>query len=280
MNNETSNINDGPPENHGRIITFPPPAAPEAKQARPQPLTREILTGVLLQADNLADVEILPRENLCGTWFRQGDLGFVFGERGLGKTWFSLDLARGLAEGRAVGPWPVTKPRRVLYVDGEMPLDEIRARNAALRKGDGPLFVLNHEWVFQRVGRVLNLSDRDVQRALLELCEAEKIEALVLDNLSCLFSGVAENDADAWEMVQPWLLDLRRRKIAVVLVHHANRAGQHMRGTSKREDAAFWVVRLDGVPEPAKNSEGARFISRFTKARQGTRRETEPLQWA
>lgn len=87
------------------------------------------------------------------------------------------------------------------------------------------------------------------------------------------------DDADSWELVLPWLLDLRRHKIAVIIVHHANRGGQHMRGTSKREDAAFWVLRLDSVPDHSRESDGARFISRFTKARQGSREELEPLDW-
>jgi hypothetical protein len=267
------------PQPNDRVHVYPKPA-PEteaAAQNNRRTLTREVLTESLLAADNLASVEIMPRENLCGTWFRQGDLGFIFGERGLGKTWLALDLARGLAEGRAVGPWPVTKPRRVLYTDGEMPLDGIRDRNASLYQCHGPLFILNHEWLFQKTGAVLNLSDKGAQASLLAMCEAEKFEVIILDNLSCLFSGIAENDADAWELVLPWLLELRRRKIAVGIIHHAGRAGTHMRGTSRREDAAFWVLRLDAMPDKA--GDGARFISRFTKARQGTREETEPLEW-
>ena len=52
----------------------------------------------------------------------------------------------------------------------------------------------------------------------------------------------------------------------------------NMRGTSRREDAAFWVLRLDAMPDHTKEGDGARFISRFTKSRQGTREETEPLE--
>jgi len=52
-----------------------------------------------------------------------------------------------------------------------------------------------------------------------------------------------------------------------------------MRGTSRREDAAFWVLRLDGVTDTSREGEGARFITRFTKTRQGTREEIEPLEW-
>lgn len=244
-----------------------------------RPITKEILSAALLSTNKLATIEIPPRENLCGSWFKQGDLGFIFGERGLGKTWLTLDLATGLANGRKVGPWEVPKSRRVLYVDGEMPLDGMRDRLAALEGTADSLLVLNHEWLFQDKGCVLNLSGGQAQSAIVGLCESERIEVLILDNLSCLFSGMKENEADAWEIVLPWLLELRRRKVAVIIVHHSGRAGTHMRGTSRREDAAFWVMRLDATPDNVGGGDGARFISRFTKTRQGTREETEPLQW-
>lgn len=269
----------------GSVVEYPKPA-PTGSPSVEKPdrsgfrgISEEILTDAILSADGLADIAVPQRENICGTWLRQGDLGFVFAERGLGKTWLALYLARSLAEGRNVGPWPVMKRRRVLLVDGEMPLDGIRERNTSLRTGDGELYVLNHEWLFQKSGCVLNLSHAITQVALFRLCLAQQFELVVLDNLSCLFSGLVENDADSWEQVLPWLLDLRRHKVAVIVIHHANRSGQNMRGTSKREDAAFWVLRLDGVSDHSKESEGARFVSRFTKARQGTRDELEPLEW-
>lgn len=243
-------------------------------------ITADLLGAAMLAANSLGNIQIVSRENICSSWLRQGDLGFVFGERGVGKTWFGLDLARGIAEGRKIGPWDVPKSRKVLYVDGEMPIDEVRQRDASLRQGDGDLHFLNHEWLFEKTGVVLNLCDRSTQSALTTCCRTNNIEVLVLDNLSCLFSGMEENKADAWELVLPWLLQFRREKITVIMFHHANRGGQQMRGTSRREDAAFWVIRLDAVSEHNREGEGARFVSRFTKARQGKRSEIEPLEWA
>jgi hypothetical protein len=80
-----------------------------------------------------------------------------------------------------------------------------------------------------------------------------------------------ENEADSWELVNNWLLDLRRRKIAVVIVHHAGRSGE-MRGTSKREDNVFWIIALDDARKDADDKRGARFVSRFTKPA-GTRKK-------
>ena len=233
----------------------------------------------VLSSDTLDALEIPPRECLVGSWWKQGAQGFIFGQRGLGKTWLSVYLARCLAEGRDCGPWAITKSRRVLYVDGEMPLDGLRERDRALRQStDSPLFFLSHEQHFRLTGRGLNLTDRTAQAALLAACEEHRAEVVFLDNLSCLFSGMPENDADGWEAVLPWLLTLRRKGIAVCIVHHSGRNGANMRGTSKREDASSWVMRLD-APSVADDTVGARFIGRFTKKREGEEAEAGPWQW-
>ncbi len=101
---------------------------------------------------------------------------------------------------------------------------------------------------------------------------------MVLDNLSTLASGMKENDSFAWEQVNNWLLQFRRHKIAVIMVHHAGRNGE-ARGTSKREDAAFWVMALDDAKKHADDKSGARFISRFTKPSRNTQEEVPAYEW-
>ena len=112
---------------------------------------------------------------------------------------------------------------------------------------------LNHELLFERTGKVLNITKPEVQQAITQHCVGRGVKVLILDNLSTLASGMRENEADSWELVNPWLLDLRRRKIAVVIIHHAGRSGE-MRGTSKREDNVFWIIALDDARENAETS--------------------------
>ena len=45
-------------------------------------------------AGKLAEVQIPPRAPIVGNWLMAGDLGFIFGARGLGKTWLAMLLAR------------------------------------------------------------------------------------------------------------------------------------------------------------------------------------------
>lgn len=227
----------------------------------------------------LAKLNVPQREPILGGWFRQGDLGFIYGKRGLGKTWLAMLIARACAEGGNVSDWKVHVARRVLYVDGEMPLDSIRERDAALSGTlvEGMLY-LQHEALFHLTGQVLNLTSSTVQAALLEKCKQDKIEILFLDNLSCLFTGIKENDADAWELVLPWLLDLRRNRIAVVFIAHAGRNG-FMRGTSRREDAAFWMIELTEAGEAGETQNGAKFVTRFVKNRNSTEEECPAMAW-
>ena len=208
----------------------------------------------IVTAEELHQIELPHHALLLDTWFAEGDLGFLFAARGVGKTHLALGIARALAEGTSIGPWRAVRQTSVLYVDGEMNAEQIRDRDAALKKCSGDLYYLNHELLFERTERTLNLAKRDCQEAISIVCKRRNIKVLILDNLSTLFSGVAENENDDWEKVLPWLLDLRRHNIAVMIVHHAGRGGTHMRGASRREDSAVWVIRLEDAIDAAAES--------------------------
>ena len=227
----------------------------------------------------LKSVGIPSRRKIIGDWFCEADLGFIFAPRGLGKTWFSLGMATAITGKETFGPWPVHDHAPVAYLDGEMPCESLEGRMAGMG-ADEELMVLNHEALFHTTGKVLNLTDPEAQDSITRLCLQRGIKVLILDNLSCLFTGIRENEADAWEAVLPWLLTLRRHRVAVMIVAHSGRDGKNMRGTSRREDAAFTVIRLDEVSDKgAERKHGARFISRFTKDR-NSRVEQPAYEWS
>ena len=219
----------------------------------------DALNESVVTSSELRDLHLTPRKKLLGDWFCEGDLGFIFAFRGVGKTWFGLGLAQALSTGSWLGEWQAHEPVKMLYVDGEMPPDLMRDRFDGLLASNSKLEFLNHEILFERTCKVLNIASRDIQDAITKRCINTGVKVLILDNLSTLASGMKENEADSWEKVNPWLLDLRRRKIAVIIIHHAGRSGE-MRGTSKREDNVFWIIALDDAKKNADDKRGARFV--------------------
>jgi hypothetical protein len=265
---------------HKAVVPFPKQPAPDfsdepsdvrdsevEKQSEAEKI-RNAIEASVCSGSQLLEVELPERAKVVGEWLREGDYGLVFGHRGLGKSWMGLGLAVAIATRGSFGPFESHVAWPVLYVDGEMVLSVIRERIIALHRScPENLHVLSHEMLFHQEQATLNLARFDHQEAVLELCLQKQIRVLILDNLSCLMSGLKENDADSWESVKLWFLRLRRHRIAVVLINHSGRSGKDLRGTSKREDDAFWIMRLEEPGDEKCEVRGARFVSRFTKNR-------------
>jgi hypothetical protein len=243
-----------------------PPPEPEPA---PEPSWQDAMRQGQCSSQELSSLDIAQRPLLIDQWCKAGDLGFIFASRGLGKTWQAMHLAHGLATGQDVGPWKIHAQVKVLYLDGEMPPADVKERDRVLGQPTQNLVYINHELLFERAGKIMNLANQEFQNATLQFCIDNSFKVLFLDNLSCLASGVDENTAIDWEKILPWLLRLRRAHITVIFIHHAGRNNQ-MRGSSKREDPAFWVLRLD-LPNDPEDKPGAHFISHFTKWRSALR---------
>ncbi|HXM29776.1 MAG TPA: AAA family ATPase [Chthoniobacterales bacterium] len=223
----------------------------------------------LISSIELSEMDVPLRSQLLGGWCKAGDLGFIFGDRGCGKTWLVGSIACYAAKGVPLIDWIINRAWNVLWIDGEMPLADFKDRVIGLL--DPPrknLSILHHEHFFDQGLGSLNLASKITQDALLLLCLENHTQLLIIDNLSCLFSGMLENDSEEWEKVLPWLLELRRMGITVIIVHHASRSGT-MRGTSKREDSAAWVIKVEAIIGKDDAQNEARFSTTFTKQRSG-----------
>ena len=47
------------------------------------------------------------------------------------------------------------------------------------------------------------------------------VDMVVLDNIATLCRTGKENESQSWQTMQAWLLELRRRGMTVLLIHHA-----------------------------------------------------------
>lgn len=215
----------------------------------------------------LAKMEFKAREVFLEPWLHSQDLCMVFAARGIGKTHFSLAGAYAMATGGTFAKWKAPKPRRVLYLDGELP-GIVMQRRLLMHCPDvepQPGFLRIFTPDLLPDGRGLpDLSTYEGQEAVEAMIEPDT-EVVIVDNLSCWARSGRENEAESWLPVADWILSLRRRGLAVVLIHHAGKGGQQ-RGTSKREDLLDVVIGLSR-PKDYDPSQGAVFVAEFTKAR-------------
>lgn len=222
--------------------------------------------------------ELPAREEILSPWLVSQSLNMVYAWRGVGKTFLALNIAYAVATGGKFLTWEAEKPRKVLYIDGEMPGPALQERLAAI--------VSASEQVAE-VG-MLNLVTPDLQRACMpDLATIEgqnaidatigDSELIVIDNLSCLVRrGGRENEAESWLTVAEWALAKRAQGKSVLFIHHAGKNGQQ-RGTSKREDLLDTVICLKRPPD-YNPTDGAVFEIHYEKARNLHGKETDPLE--
>ena len=222
-------------------------------------------------------LDVPQREMLLAPILPERSLAMLYAPRGIGKSWLGLSMALTVASGGSLLRWNAPKARRVLYVDGEMPLPDLQARLRLIATGLGRDLAQN---TFQMLAaddteHGINLASSEGQRALEE--NLDGVDLLVLDNLSTLTTG-GEGASDAWLPMQNWLLRLRRKGIAVLLIHHAGVNGRQ-RGTSRREDALDTVIALRR-PNDYSPAQGARFEVHIEKARTLVGEEAVPFEAA
>lgn len=235
-----------------------------------------------ISAIDLADFlsrDIPAREMLLGPWLPMSGIAMVYAPRGIGKTWFAIYTALAVASGGEFLGWKAPTPKRVLYIDGEMPALSLQERLAVgvaagyEAKHPGSLNIVTPD--MQPDFRPMpDLSTLEGQ--LLIDPHAENADLIVVDNIATLCRSGKENEGESWLSAQGWALRMRAMGKSVLFVHHAGKSGQQ-RGTSRREDVMDTVIALrysksDDVPQ------GARFELHFEKNRGFYGDESKPRE--
>jgi putative DNA primase/helicase len=251
----------------------------EAREPEPTKEEAPACKLVVVNVHDLLALDLPERGHvLCPVIPEQG-LAMLYAPRGLGKTWAGLSIAYAVASGqKAFGRWEAPRPRRVLYLDGEMPANAMRDRFASIVAGydaEPPdpdyLRLLTPDL---QPDFMPNLAKEEGQAAVAPLLEG--VELVVVDNLATLGRHGRENEAESWTPLQTWILALRRQGKSVLLIHHAGKGG-NQRGTSAREDVLDTVIALRR-PEDYEAEEGARFEVHLEKARGVCGPEARPFE--
>jgi putative DNA primase/helicase len=231
-----------------------------------------------LTAAEFLKLELAPREKIIGPWLPEKGLVMIYSPRGVGKTLLGMTSAYAIAAGDGFLGFKIEAPRKVLYLDGEMPAQTMQERLAAIVAGFSKQPPTNEHF------RIL-ISDLS-QVGLPDLATPEgqawidtqigDAEVLVADNMSTLVRSGKENEAEGWLPVQNWVLRHRRAGRAIILLHHAGKGGAQ-RGTSRREDVLDSVISLRR-PSDYSPEQGARFEVHFEKTRGFYGDEAQPFE--
>lgn len=228
--------------------------------------------------DLLSDDTIKPRQQLCGPWLLERGFSMVFAPTGVGKSWFTMGVAAAVAGGGTFGHWSAPEPRRVLYIDGEMDVSDLKTRFQSIvgaaenanTKGiaENLLLYARHD---QPEGDTSfpDFGEDDEADRIVKLVGGVRPQLVVLDNLSTLATVDDDNAAEAWDPFLKLLQRIKATGAAVLVVHHANKNGETYRGSSKTVVMFDALVRLRPDPRPCVMG-GAAFLLDFTKTRMQT----------
>jgi putative DNA primase/helicase len=231
-----------------------------------------------LSAAEFLELELPVREMVLGPWLPEKGLALIHAFRGIGKTHLALSIAYAVACGGSLLGFRASAPRKVLYLDGEMPAKTMQTRLAATIAGFGPqppdpsyFRILSSD--ITEAG----LPDLGTKEGQAEIdAVIRDAEFITMDNISTLVRSGKENEAEGWLPVQGWALAHRRAGRSLLFVHHDGKTGLQ-RGTSRREDVLDTVI---GLRRPTDYSpdQGARFEVHYEKARGLYGEDAQPFE--
>jgi hypothetical protein len=212
--------------------------------------------------------ELPPLDPLLGDLFTTTSRIMLVGPTGLGKTTILMAAGFVMADGTDFLHWRGGgKPRRVLYIDGEMSRRLFRSRidDAARRHGNRP----SGFYAFSREDfeEMPPLDTEPGQKYIDHVIEAlGGIDMLMLDNIQALTMGDLR-DPESWRRVLPWMRQLTARGIGQTWAHHTGHNEDRAYGDKGREWQLDTVILLETIERPDTD---IAFAMKFPKARERT----------
>lgn len=208
---------------------------------------------VMVDGDAFMLERIQPRKVLCRTMNKKEAIIYaksinqIFAWRGNGKTCLGLGLTWAFATGGSFLNFEVPAPSNVLYIEGELPEEQMQERwKQIIGKTGGRARLVTQDKQPEHMYDSF-ATDKGMARceATLKQCADEgfKVDVLFLDSMSTLFN-IEANDEANWIKIQTWFISLRSRGICVFFFHHAGKSGMS-RSHSKSEDMLDISIKLD-----------------------------------
>jgi hypothetical protein len=214
---------------------------------------------------------------------------FLVGRTGLGKTLVGFSIACGIASGLGFLHWRSDRHARVLYIDGEMPGELIKARSIdALRRTDRPpppgnLLIYSRDTEddfgrqFPTLGILPPLNTEAGHNFVLALTNAiSGVEIVIFDNVMSLITGDHREEIP-WNETLPLVGKLTARRIGQLWLDHTGHNTERQYGSSTKA----WRFDTVGVMTPLPDDQRGRHEVAFTLSFEypGKARRRTPDNW-
>jgi KaiC/GvpD/RAD55 family RecA-like ATPase len=190
----------------------------------------DILPSISLQ--DLLALPDTPELFLLKPFWPEKENVLLYGPTGSGKTKIAQMLAFSVATGTPVFKFTPEEPKGVIYVDAEMTRNQIKKRLQIICNTFPDAQHFENLRILSRDDLLKNMEMPDIfyeeGREMIETLIRPDTKLLILDNLSCLYSGDENSNTD-FAVVQRWLIKLKTQGVSVLLVHHS---GKFFEGTS------------------------------------------------
>lgn len=157
------------------------------------------------------------------------------------KSWSVMQLAHAVANGTQWLGFNVPEPKKVLYIQAELPNWQVASRMTQMF-GDDPL---PNVAFFHTYGA--NLMEDDDLQGLLDAIQSYGAELVIIDPVANFWQG-DENSSSSVNAFFDQITKIQKLNCAVVLVHHARKTDvnerlspQHQRGSN------VWFARPDAI---------------------------------
>lgn len=203
-------------------------------------------------------------------------VSLICSPRGCGKSWLAISLAVACASGFDFANFYANKPRKVLYVDGEMSSITLKDRFNKIING----FRQNGKDVINDNVLLYGNDMQDENAPVLDFAKPEscnqfeifletlgKIDLIILDNIMTLYSFPDENSSASWQQFNNWCKAQRAKGRSLLWIHHTGKdTGSGARGSSAIEtlmDASLLLTR----PKDYAVNQGSVMNCEYTKSR-------------
>jgi hypothetical protein len=245
--------------------------------------------SAFLAIETWADRPIPAPDRLLGDLVTTTTKMFLVGRTGLGKTMLGFGIAVGIATGVGFLHWRSARPARVLYIDGEMPGELIKARaiDALRRVGTPPcpgnLVIysrdLEDEFAarFPTLGKMPPLNTEPGHNFIRTLITAlGGVDLVIFDNVMSLIAG-DQKDEIPWSETLPLVSSLTAKQIGQIWLDHTGHNTDRQYGSATKAWRFDVVGIMTPLPDDQRDPHDVAFTLSFEHP--GKARRRTPNNW-